>query len=70
MNQVGDLNVYYLLLHMTGVLLFVVKCSEMEFYRTFVTAMEEPGFSNRVGWRGDHQKFSSSTRHLCFYETT
>ena len=61
MNQVGDVNVYYLLLHMTGVLLFLVKCSEIEFYRTFVTAMGDPGFFNRVGWRGDQLEHTAKT---------
>lgn len=35
MNQVGELNVYYLLLY-GGSLAFLVKCSEIQFDRTFV----------------------------------
>ena len=34
-NQVGELNVYYLLLYEGG-LAFLVKCSEIQFDRTFV----------------------------------
>ena len=35
MNQVGELNVYYLLLYEGG-LAFLVKCSEIQYDRTFV----------------------------------
>ena len=35
MNQVGELNVYYSLLSEGG-LAFLVKCSEIQFDRTFV----------------------------------
>lgn len=39
MNQVGELNVYYLLL-CEGGLAFLVKCSEIQFDRTFVADRE------------------------------
>ena len=39
MNQVGELNVYYLLLYEGG-LAFLVKCSEIKFDRTFVAYRE------------------------------
>ena len=45
-------------------LAFLVKCSEIEFGRTFVTAMEDPGFSNRVRCRGDQLEHTAKTFYL------
>ena len=44
-----------------GGLAVLVKCSEIEFYRTFVTAMGDPGFFNCVGWRGDQLEHTAKT---------
>ena len=61
MNQVGDCKCLLFIAAYDGGLAFLVKCSEIEFYRIFVTAIGDPGFFNRVGWRGDQLEHTAKT---------